>query len=188
MKKTILSVMALAAGAMMLVSCGGNKAANADSDTQAVDKLVEEVIADTPDSVATSPYTAQFFSDETMKSDTPSDSTYAVTASGLKYVIVKKGEGKAPKASDTVTVHYLGMLTNGEVFDTSYTRGEPTTFPLSQVIPGWTEGLQLMQEGGEAVFYIPSNLGYGPQGMGPIPPDAPLIFKVELISVGAPQQ
>lgn len=187
MKKTIISVMALAAGAMMLVSCGGNKAADADSDTQAVDQLAE-VIADTPDSVATSPFTPQFFSDETRKSDTPSDSTYAVTASGLKYVIVKKGEGKAPKASDTVTVHYLGMLTNGEVFDTSYTRGEPTTFPLSQVIPGWTEGLQLMQEGGEAVFYIPSNLGYGPQGMGPIPPDAPLIFKVELISVGAPQQ
>ena len=108
-----------------------------------------------------------------------------MTESGLKYMILREGQGKSPKASDEVTVHYQGKLLDGTEFDSSYSRGEPAAFPLNAVIPGWTEGLQLMKEGGKAVFYIPSKLGYGPTGTpgGPIPPNADLIFTVELISV-----
>ena len=106
------------------------------------------------------------------------------TASGLQYVIEKEGEGAQPTAEDEVTVHYTGKLVNGTVFDSSVQRGEPATFPLNRVIPGWTEGLQLMKEGGKAVFFIPSDLAYGPQGVpNAIPPHATLVFEVELIKV-----
>ena len=105
---------------------------------------------------------------------------------GILYKVIKKGNASSqkPNRGSVVTVHYTGMLTDGTVFDSSIQRGEPTTFPLNQVIPGWTEGLQLMQTGSTAVFYIPSNLAYGPNGIpGTIPPDAPLIFEVQLIEV-----
>lgn len=106
------------------------------------------------------------------------------TASGLQYVVEKEGTGAQPTAEDEVTVHYTGRLLDGTVFDSSVNRGEPATFPLNRVIPGWTEGLQLMKTGGKTVFYIPSNLAYGEQGVpGTIPPGADLIFEVELISV-----
>lgn len=107
------------------------------------------------------------------------------TTSGLQYVVEKEGTGKSPKATDNVTVHYTGRLLNGKVFDSSVSRGEPATFPLNRVIPGWTEGLQLMKEGGKNVFFIPSDLAYGPHGAGSdIPPHSTLIFEVELIKVG----
>jgi len=107
------------------------------------------------------------------------------TASGLAYEIVRDGTGETPKPSDEVTVHYAGWLTDGTPFDSSYTRGEPTSFPLHGVIPGWTEGLQLMREGAIYRFAIPSGLAYGPRGSPPvIPPDATLIFQIELIRVG----
>ena len=105
------------------------------------------------------------------------------TASGLQYTVDKEGTGKQPAATDKVQVHYEGKLINGEVFDSSIARGEPVEFNLNQVISGWTEGLQLMKEGAEYTFYIPSELGYGAQGMGPIPPNSTLIFKVQLIKV-----
>lgn len=106
------------------------------------------------------------------------------TASGLQYVIEKEGEGKSPTAEDQVTVHYTGRLLNGKVFDSSVARGEPATFPLNRVIPGWTEGLQLMKEGGKFIFFIPSDLAYGAHGAGAdIPPHSTLIFEVELIKV-----
>lgn len=105
--------------------------------------------------------------------------------SGLKYEVLREGAGKSPTAADKVTVHYTGYLENGTVFDSSLARAEPATFPLNRVIPGWTEGLQLMKEGAKYRFTIPSDLAYGPRGSPPvIPPNATLIFVVELIRVG----
>ncbi len=106
------------------------------------------------------------------------------TASGLQYMVLKEGTGKSPKATDSVMCHYEGFLTNGTVFDSSIQRGTPATFPLGGVIKGWTEGLQLMKEGGKTRFFIPYNLAYGEEGAsGAIPPYAALIFDVELIEV-----
>lgn len=106
------------------------------------------------------------------------------TASGLQYVVEKEGTGAQPTATDQVTVHYTGRLLSGEVFDSSIQRGEPATFPLNQVIPGWTEGVQLMKEGAKYTFFIPSDLAYGAQGIpNAIPPHSTLIFDVELIKV-----
>jgi len=107
-----------------------------------------------------------------------------ITASGLQYKIITEGTGKTPTPTDSVTVHYKGMLVNGTVFDNSYDRGEPAKFVLNAVIPGWTEGLQLMKEGGKAELYIPSDLAYGDRGAGNvIPGGSALIFEVELIKV-----
>jgi FKBP-type peptidyl-prolyl cis-trans isomerase FklB len=104
--------------------------------------------------------------------------------SGLQYQVLKEGNGKKPSAKDTVMCHYEGTLIDGTVFDSSYQRGEPATFPLQQVIAGWTEGLQLMQEGAKYRFFIPYRLAYGEGGAGAsIPPFAALIFDVELIQV-----
>lgn len=106
------------------------------------------------------------------------------TASGLQYAVEKEGDGAQPTAEDEVTVHYTGKLLNGTVFDSSVQRGEPATFPLNRVIPGWTEGVQLMKEGAKYTFFIPSDLAYGPQGVpNAIPPHSTLIFEVELIKV-----
>lgn len=104
--------------------------------------------------------------------------------SGLQYQVLHEGNGKSPKATDQVKCHYEGTLINGKVFDSSYRRGEPATFPLNGVIAGWTEGLQLMKEGAKYRFFIPFNLAYGTRGAGQdIPPYATLIFDVELIEV-----
>ena len=107
------------------------------------------------------------------------------TASGLQYEVIKAGTGTtSPKATDTVTVHYKGTTIDGAEFDSSYSRGEPTSFPLNRVIPGWTEGVQLMTEGATYRFYIPSELAYGEHGAGrAIGPNATLIFDVELIKI-----
>ncbi|MFC1720006.1 FKBP-type peptidyl-prolyl cis-trans isomerase [Pseudomonadota bacterium] len=106
-----------------------------------------------------------------------------VTDSGLQYKVLVMGDGVKPAATDTVTVNYRGTLLDGEEFDSSYSRNEPTTFQLNQVIPGWTEGVQLMPVGSKFQFFIPPNLAYGPNGGGPIGPNATLIFEVELLSV-----
>ena len=104
--------------------------------------------------------------------------------SGLQYLVIKEGNGKRPKATDKVKCHYEGMLVDGTLFDSSVERGEPATFPLNQVIAGWTEGLQLMTEGSKYRFFIPYTLGYGERGAGAsIPPFAALVFDVELIEV-----
>ena len=106
-----------------------------------------------------------------------------VTESGLQYLILKEGNGVKPGPNDAVTVHYTGRLIDGTVFDSSVERGEPATFAVGQVIPGWVEGLQLMSEGAAWRLFIPSNLAYGPHGTGPIQPNSTLIFDVQLIKV-----
>jgi FKBP-type peptidyl-prolyl cis-trans isomerase FklB len=103
--------------------------------------------------------------------------------SGLQYKIIKEGTGKMPKAADTVTTNYRGALIDGTEFDSSYKRGEPATFPVNGVIPGWTEALQLMKTGSKWQLFIPSNLAYGERGTGPVAPNAVLLFDVELISI-----
>ena len=194
MKKTFRSavaVIAVAATALCVASCGKQKPTA--EDTAAVDELVGEVMQDQQDCVAAAEaaenvagstnmadYNAAFFK---------GDTGYQTTPSGLKYVTVVEGTGASPKETDVVTVHYTGRLLDGTVFDSSVERGEPTSFPLQMVIKGWTEGLQLMKVGGKTVFYIPSNLAYGEMGTpgGPIGPNADLIFEVELLGIGGQQ-
>ncbi len=106
------------------------------------------------------------------------------TPSGLQYEVIQEGKGAKPSRSSKVRVHYTGTLLNGQVFDSSVQRGEPAEFGLSQVIPGWTEGLQLMSEGSKYRFFIPARLAYGEHGApGAIPPNAALIFEVELLKI-----
>lgn len=179
MKKNFrLATVALGVAVVSLcaVSCGKQKPTSAD--TAAVDEMVAEVVAAQADSTASmSDYDAAYFQGA---------EGYATTPSGLRYVTVVEGTGATPTASDIVTVHYTGRLLDGTVFDSSVERGEPAAFPLQAVIKGWTEGLQLMKEGGKTVFYIPSELAYGEMGTpgGPIGPNSDLIFEVELIKVG----
>jgi len=105
------------------------------------------------------------------------------TASGLQYKVITSGKGKKPTAADQATVHYTGKLIDGTPFDSSVERGEPATFGVGEVISGWTEALQLMHEGDKWMIYLPSELAYGEQGGGQIPPHSVLIFEVELIKV-----
>jgi FKBP-type peptidyl-prolyl cis-trans isomerase FkpA len=119
------------------------------------------------------------------KLDADAPKAFAATPSGLQYRVLRKGSGANPKPTDKVKVNYHGWLDGGKVFDSSYQRGEAIEFGLNQVIPGWTEGMQLVGEGGMIELLIPSNLGYGPRGTpgGPIPPNATLHFLVELLDV-----
>ena len=106
------------------------------------------------------------------------------TATGLQYKVVTQGKGKSPGITDRVTVHYTGKLVDGTIFDSSIQRGQPATFRVNQVIPGWTEALRMMKEGDKWILYIPYALGYGERGSPPqIPPFSTLIFEVELLKV-----
>jgi FKBP-type peptidyl-prolyl cis-trans isomerase FkpA len=108
----------------------------------------------------------------------------AKTTSGIVITTLKDGSGASPKASDTVKVHYRGTLVSGKEFDSSYGRGQPASFPLNRVIPCWTEGMQTMKVGGKAKLLCPSSLAYGSRGVpGTIPPDASLIFEIELLDI-----
>ena len=166
----------------------GEKQTAADS-LQEIEEMVAAVETQV-NGINGTKYNAAFFNNEANRGDKPSADQYVQTSSGLKYVVVNEGTGKSPNATDNVTVHYVGTLTDGTQFDSSIDRGEPATFPLNRVIPGWTEGLQLMKEGGVAVFYLPSAIAYGEQGsynpytgQYTIPPSAPLLFWVQLIQV-----
>lgn len=177
--KVLVAGIVAVSAALSMASCSSSNKSGADT-------VDTPVMADTDQELTPAPQDslAALFTNPAKASEVATDSTYATTASGLKYMILREGDGKSPKATDQVTVHYRGQLTDGTEFDSSYTRGEPAAFPLNRVIPGWTEGLQLMKENGKAVFYIPSNLAYGEQGApGAIPPNADLIFTVELIKV-----
>ncbi len=189
-RMAIATVCAVAT-AFCVASCGKQKPTAAD--TAAVDSLVGAVLQEQADSAAAananananatdlSQYNADYFAE---------GGNYTTTPSGLKYVVVTEGTGAAPTAADIVTVHYTGRLLDGTVFDSSVQRGEPASFPLRAVIPGWTEGLQLMKTGGTTVFYIPSNLAYGEMGTpgGPIGPNSDLIFEVQLLGINQTQQ
>ena len=121
---------------------------------------------------------------ETFLTENAKKENVVTLPSGLQYQVLREGNGRKPDATDKVECHYEGTLINGQVFDSSYQRGETATFGLNQVIKGWTEGLQLMQEGAKYRFFIPYTLAYGEQGAGQsIPPFATLIFDVELIKV-----
>lgn len=106
-----------------------------------------------------------------------------VTASGLQYEVIKEGTGATPTDSDRVQVHYHGTLTDGTVFESSVESGQPVTFNVNEVVPGWTEGLKLMKEGAKYKLYIPSELGFGAMSGGPIPPNSVVIFEIELLKV-----
>jgi FKBP-type peptidyl-prolyl cis-trans isomerase FkpA/FKBP-type peptidyl-prolyl cis-trans isomerase FklB len=110
------------------------------------------------------------------------------TASGLQYQVITEGKGPKPTPSDVVSAHYKGTLLDGKTFDSSYDRGEPATFALQQVVPGWQEGIALMPVGSKYKFWIPAKLGYGEKGTpgGPIPPNATLVFEVELLDIVKP--
>jgi FKBP-type peptidyl-prolyl cis-trans isomerase FkpA len=105
------------------------------------------------------------------------------TESGLQYEVLRDGSGPKPHVTDTVTVNYKGTLIDGTVFDSSYDRGQPATFPLMQVVPGWRQGIPLMPVGSKYKLYIPPELGYGSQDKGTIPPNSVLIFEVELLGI-----
>ncbi len=121
---------------------------------------------------------------DTGKTDEGADRDFKMTPSGLRYRILRKSNGQKPTALNKVTVHYRGWLDNGRVFDSSYDRGEPISFPLNGVVAGWTEGMQLVGQGGMIELWLPSRLGYGAQGSPPsVPPYATLHFVVELLDI-----
>ena len=152
-----------AAAVAVMASCANKQTETTDTQVAEDTVVVEEVVEQQAVFVDTTGYTT--------------------TASGLKYKVVKEGTGAMPKAEDTVEVHYTGKLLDGTVFDSSVERGEPAIFPLNRVIPGWTEGLQLMKEGAKYEFFIPPYLAYGERGTGSIGPNATLYFEVELFKV-----
>jgi FKBP-type peptidyl-prolyl cis-trans isomerase len=118
------------------------------------------------------------------KFELPAEEQLTTTSSGLQYASHREGQGAPPGPTDTVTVHYAGWTLDGKKFDASYDRGKPISFPLNGVIKGWTEGLQLMAEGADCTFVIPSELAYGKRGAPPaIGPDQTLVFRVELLSI-----
>ena len=172
MKKFLFS--AVAAMLMMgMASCGGNTESSEATET------TEEATPDSGEQIKDNLTLGREFLEENAKND-----SVVQTESGLQYMVLKEGTGAKPGPTDNVTVHYTGRLLDGTVFDSSVERGEPATFPLNKVIPGWTEGLQLMSEGAKYRLFIPSELAYGENGAGDkILPNSTLIFDVELIKV-----
>ena len=155
--------------AMLMASCNNTKS----------DQSANDAAAEYAQQIKDNKSIGREFLEENAKND-----SVVQTTSGLQYMVLQEGTGAKPGPTDEVTVHYTGRLIDGTVFDSSVERGEPATFPLDKVIPGWTEGLQLMSEGSKYRFFIPSELAYGSKGAGEqIQPNSTLIFDVELIKV-----
>jgi len=114
----------------------------------------------------------------------PTESELTTTASGLKYMVIREGSGTPPTATDRFTAHYCGWYTNGEVFDSSYSRNEPLNYPVFKMIPGWQEALVMMKPGSEYILVVSPELGYGVGGGNGIPPNSTLVFRMELLSTG----
>ncbi len=189
MQKKWIGLLLLITCLLLLVACGPE---NAPATAPAGDSAAVDVApAASNGTVSTSVTSAETTSAISETMDTNVKGETMTTASGLQYTEVQAGTGDAPNAGDIVSVHYTGTLTNGVVFDSSYERNEPLSFPLGvgYVIAGWDEGIGLMKKGGKAQLTIPPELGYGERGAGGvIPPNATLIFDVELVDVtaGAP--
>ena len=170
--KKIFTILMAAGLIMGMASCNSNT-----SSEQTAEEATTE--ADYGQEIKDNKTIGREFLEENAKND-----SVIQTESGLQYMVLKEGTGAKPGPTDEVTVHYTGKLINGTVFDSSVERGEPATFPLNKVIPGWTEGLQLMSEGAKYRLFIPSELAYGEKGAGEqILPNSTLIFDVELIKV-----
>ncbi len=174
--KNIKSLVIVSVAAVALTGCSGsNESAGGGAGTNAAASAPMAPAASTTDPKAAG---------EAFLAENGKKPGVITTPSGLQYTILKSGTGDSPKASDTVTVHYTGTLIDGTVFDSSVQRGVPASFPVNQVIPGWTEALQLMKVGDKWKLFIPSNLAYGAQSPGPgIPANSMLIFEVELLSI-----
>jgi FKBP-type peptidyl-prolyl cis-trans isomerase FklB len=162
----------------------GAKATLSDEDAKVALAAFEKTMTEKQEADMKEQVTKNQKEGEAFLADNAEKEGVKTTASGLQYKVVKAGEGKKPKSSDTVKVHYRGTLLNGTEFDSSYARNEPITFPLDQVIPGWTEGVQLMPVGSKYTLYIPGKLAYGERGSPPtIGPNATLVFEVELLGI-----
>ena len=157
-----------------MAGCGNQNESTTDANT----KDTEQTTPDTGTEIKSNLELGREFLEENAKND-----SVKVTESGLQYMVLKEGTGAKPGPTDQVTVHYTGRLIDGTVFDSSVERGEPATFAVGQVIPGWVEGLQMMNEGSAWRLFIPAELAYGSRGTGPIQPNSTLIFDVQLIKV-----
>lgn len=189
MKKVrISSAIAVMAAFAGLTACSGKDKTQVDSDTVAVEIPTQQTPSKADPAVLAT-YNGAYFTDEANKKGATDSIGYVETPSGLRYVMLEEGSGVMPNESSVVLVDYEGVLADGTKFDSSFDRGESISFPLQGVIPGWTEGLQLMKEGGTAVFYIPAELAYGEKGVpdAGIQPNAPLVFLVQLHKIVAPQ-
>ena len=171
---TMKKILSFAIAALLLAGM-----ASCNNTNKETSETIEETTPDNGQEIKDNLTMGREFLEQNAKND-----SVVQTESGLQYMVLKEGTGAKPGPTDEVTVHYTGKLIDGTVFDSSVERGEPATFPLDKVIPGWTEGLQLMSEGAKYRLFIPSELAYGSKGAGDdILPNSTLIFDVELIKV-----
>lgn len=184
MTKLLLAVLAIAA--LLFAACGDDNGDDGDNGGDGAPQTTATQPATAPaqPTAPTLPDMSEIDPNAPAAGIPEVEGEVITTPSGLQYIIIEQGSGAMPTATQTVTVHYNGWTTDGLKFDSSLDRGQPAQFRLDRVIDGWTEGLQYLQEGGEIRLIVPSDLAYGPQGRPPvIPPNADLIFDVQLLGV-----